>query len=247
MDANEYARKVTPAQKSLGQLIRKAVWLGKGAAPSETPGQHVEDVALPTEAAAIEPPSLAAAPAVSSATTPVADVEAQVSDDEVVMSFGERRYRVRGLAKNLSPETLKINVPVSRGEAYHVDSFDLYAARACAHHIGQAAQELAVREDVIKLDLGRVLLKLEALQAERIKAPMKVKPQAPKMSEAKHAEALKLLKSPDLLTRIVTDFDACRLLGEVGKSWGSATTMRTKFPWNQETGADLTLQVQSIE
>ena len=67
MDASEYARKVTPAQKSLGLLIRKAVWLGKGAAPSETPGQHVEDVALPLEAAAAaptqEPSSLAAVPA----------------------------------------------------------------------------------------------------------------------------------------------------------------------------------------
>ena len=53
MDANEYACKVTPAEKSLGLLIRKAVWLGKGAAPAEVPGQHVEGVALP--AAVAEP------------------------------------------------------------------------------------------------------------------------------------------------------------------------------------------------
>ena len=33
MDANEYACKVTPAAKSLGLLLRKAVWLGKGEAP----------------------------------------------------------------------------------------------------------------------------------------------------------------------------------------------------------------------
>jgi len=32
MDANEYALKVTPATKSLGLLIRKAAWLGKGRA-----------------------------------------------------------------------------------------------------------------------------------------------------------------------------------------------------------------------
>ena len=30
MDANEYARKVTPAAKSLGVLVNKAEWLGKG-------------------------------------------------------------------------------------------------------------------------------------------------------------------------------------------------------------------------
>lgn len=212
MDASEYALKVTPADKSLGLLIRKAVWLGKGAAPAEAPGQHVEGVTTTAPAEpAPEPPSLAAE-AVPPA--PAADIAAEVSDDEIVMTFGDRRYRVRGLAKNLSAEVLKVNVLCSRGEAYHVDSFDLYAARARAHYIGQAAKELACREDVIKLDLGRILLKLEALQAERIRGALTREPAAPKMTAADEAEALALLKTPDLLARIVADFDACGLVGE---------------------------------
>jgi hypothetical protein len=150
----------------------------------------------------------------AAASPPAADIAAEVSDDEVVMTIGDRRYRVRGLAKNLSAEVLKVNVLVSRGEAYHVDSLDLYAARARAHYLTQAAKELACREDLIKLDLGRILLKLEALQAERIKAAMKVEPAAPKMTEAEEAEALALLRAPDLLARIVADFDACGLVGE---------------------------------
>jgi DNA primase len=212
MDANEYALKVTPADKSLGLLIRKAVWLGKGAAPADAPGQHVEDVATtaPTEHAP-EPSPLAAEAA---SRPPAADIAAEVSDDEIVMSFGDRRYRVRGLAKNLSAEVLKVNVLASKGEAYHVDSFDLYAARARAHYIGQAAKELACREDVIKLDLGRILLKLEALQAERIRGALTREPERPKMTAADEAEALALLKTPDLLARIVADFDACGLVGE---------------------------------
>src|ERR1019366_5776682 len=109
---------------------------------------------------------------------------------------------------------LKLNVLVRKAEAYHVDSLDLYAARARAHYIGQAAKELACREDIIKLDLGRVLLKLEALQAERIKAALQVQPEVPKMSETEAAEALALLRSPDLLTRIVCDLAACGLIGE---------------------------------
>ena len=210
MDANEYAKKVTPAEKSLGLVIRKAAWLGKGAPPSDAPGQHVEDVPLPADTApAQEPSSLAA----SSATVPATDIAAELNDNELIVSFGDRRYRIRGLAKNLSPEMLKINVLVGRGETYHVDSFDLYAARARAHYIAQAAKELAVREDVIKLDLGRVLLQLEALQAERIKAALKVEPEVPKMSDAEHVEALALLKSPGLLERIVADFQACGLIG----------------------------------
>ena len=33
MDANEYALKVQPPAKSLGLLVRKALWLGKGQGP----------------------------------------------------------------------------------------------------------------------------------------------------------------------------------------------------------------------
>jgi len=41
MDANEYALKLAPAEKSLGLVIRKAVWLGKGPAPAESPSYRV--------------------------------------------------------------------------------------------------------------------------------------------------------------------------------------------------------------
>ena len=41
MDANEYALKVTPAAKSLGLVIRKAQWLGKG----ETPARMISPAA----------------------------------------------------------------------------------------------------------------------------------------------------------------------------------------------------------
>jgi DNA primase catalytic core len=247
MDANEYACKVTPAEKSLGLLIRKAVWLGKGTPPAEAPGQHVEDVALPAavaDPAPTEPTpeasSLAAVPTVEPGAAPGADVDAQVSDDEVIMSFGDRRYRVRGLAKNLSAEVLKVNVLVSRGQTYHVDSLDLYAARARAHYITQAAKELACREDVIKLDLGRILLRLEAMQTERIKAAMKVEPAAPKMTGAEEAEALALLRAPDLLARIVADFDACGLVGE-----GTNKLVGYLAATSRKLGGPLAIVVQS--
>jgi hypothetical protein len=121
---------------------------------------------------------------------------------------------VRGLAKNLGVETLKVNVLVACGEAYYVDTFDLYHARQRTQFIAQAAAELAIREDVVKLDLGKVLLKLEALQAERLRQALKVEPQAPAMSDAQRDEALALLRDPQLLDRIVADFDACGLVGE---------------------------------
>lgn len=212
LDANEYARKVTPAAKSLGVLIRKAVWLCSGPAPVEAPGQHVETEAvaptmvLPLPASAAGPPADAAAlPATS---TPAG------SDDECSVAFGDRRYRVRGLAKNLSYETLKVNVLVSKADSYYVDSFDLYAAKARNAFQLAAAKELVEREDVIKVDLGKLLMKLEALQDARIKQALTVEPEQPAMTDAEREEALALLRDPQLLARILADFEACALVGE---------------------------------
>ena len=60
---------------------------------------------------------------------------------------GDRRYRVRGLAKNMSYELLRINLLVSgkntRGEsAFHVDTFDLYSARQRTVFLKQAARRV---------------------------------------------------------------------------------------------------------
>ena len=224
MDANEYALKVKPAEKSLGLVIRKAVWLGKGPPSPETPGQHVENAdtgmvtaCTPLAAALPEATAVDATPMTpTSAEVPAADpVElAEALADEAVMSFADRRYRVRGLSKNLSYETLKINLHIARGESYYIDTFDLYSARGRNLFIVNAAKDLAVREGIVKADLGRLLLKLEALQQARIEQALKVEPAAPAMSEAEREQALELLRDPKLLDRILADFDACGLVGE---------------------------------
>jgi len=109
---------------------------------------------------------------------------------------------------------LKINLLVSQGELVHVDTLDLYAARARGGFITQAANELRVREDLIKADLGRVLLQCEALQEQALRAALEVKPVAVVVGETERQAALELLKSPDLLARIASDFSRCGIVGE---------------------------------
>jgi DNA primase len=238
MDVNEYAAKVQPAAKSLGLLVRKAEWMGKGQAPKREPIAPVEvascdikpstapaghpssaaDAVPPTKPAAEEETPLLPAAAVPSA--PAADAPAQTTERETVLVFGDgrdaRRWRVRGLPKNLAVGVLKVNVMVSAEEGrFHVDTLDLYAARARAVFVQQASSELGIGDGVLKTDLGRVLLKLEALQDEAIREALAPKePTAPAMTEADQAEALALLKSPELMRRIVDDFDACGVVGE---------------------------------
>jgi len=142
-------------------------------------------------------------------------IDAAVTDNDITLTFADRRYRVRGLSKNLAVDVLKINLLSARGDRFHVDTFDLYNARARHSYIVQAALELQLADDVVKADLGRVLQKLEALQDEAIQAALK--PQEPAvvaMTDDERAAALDLLRAPDLLSRILADFDACGIVGE---------------------------------
>jgi len=228
MDANEYAQKMQPADKALGLLIRKAVWMGNGAAPA-----RAASAVTPTNEATAPPSSLAAKeekaeplpepiPAPTQASplpeAPKPDAPAEPiqgeHDTDLVLVYGERRYRVRGWKKPLNPEALKVNLLASKAERFHVDSFDLYNAKARAAFVKQAGTELGEAEDVLKHDLGRVLLKLEEVQTEALKAAMTKDDKRPKLSEAEEAEALALLRDPQLLERILADFAACGVVGE---------------------------------
>ncbi len=138
---------------------------------------------------------------------PPQDIEADINGDEVVMQLGHRRYRVRGLSKNMAFDQMKVNVLASTEKGMFVDTFDLYIARHRRQFIVQAAVELGVEEQAIKKDLGRVLLKLEELQDEQITEMMKPKEPTPSMTPEEREAALRLLRDPNLLDRIVADFD----------------------------------------
>ena len=267
MDANEYARKVTPAAKSLGMLLNKAEWLGKGqramgrVAPRVLEPVIVAEAVIepePAEAKAAakekrmedelpEPDPIAAtmptadAPAVAApaeevfslaaepepvapiepaaASARIIDVPVEVRGEEIFLQQGDRRYRVRGLNKNMSYELLKVNVLVSgttpRGEsAFHVDTLDLYSSRQRGIFMKQAAEELGIKEEVIRRDLGRALMKLEELQDAQIKQALAPKEDEIALTDEEHAAAMELLRDPRLLERIVEDFARCGVVGE---------------------------------
>jgi len=67
---------------------------------------------------------------------------------------------------------------------------------------------------VVKKDLGKVLLKLEELQDAQIRSALEPESEAVELSEDEQAAALELLRSPDLLPRILEDFERCGVVGE---------------------------------
>jgi DNA primase catalytic core len=257
MDANEYAQKVQPAEKSLGLLLQQAQWIGKGVQESEIrhqgtekakkpaqnvasmPAQHStpkaveklavsapETTAIPDSASAPNLPSLAAMASVELAPTPAMPAVPteplieQTTKGELLLTLGDRHWRIRGWQKNLAPEQMRVNAQVRREgsdkaeAAYYVDTLDVYSAKQRAAYIKQGAVELAVPDETIKRDLGKVLLKLEALQDAAISAALAPKNVTPSISDEDQAAALALLKSPDLTRRVVEDMERCGVVGE---------------------------------
>ena len=229
MDANQYALKVTPAHKSLGIVLRKALGLTGMPAPAaeEQPAAKAakeEKVPEPTpsepsrpeeqlsslaaEAAAAELPGPPAVPA------PPTDVPAEIAGDQVVLVFADRRYRVRGLEKNTSHNQLRVNVLVSRADGFYVDTLDLYLARQRSLFVKQAAAELGIQEEILYKDLGRVLFKLEELQDELVRKTLQPKSPGPVLSDSERDAAIELLRDPKLLERILLDLGRCGVIGE---------------------------------
>ncbi len=333
MDANEYAQKLKPAERSLGTALRAAHWMAGGRpvmVPIEVTKAHAKNrVAADTNAGGIAPtreavqpeeagavrsevvliesaaptmrsdaetsnarpaepvapvvardmedepapvvevtakyepdeptplPSLAAAldakpepkvvasetlagaspaqpvagPPLPAPVPPSAVLQAEVSEEQVVIRLGDRRWRIRGLGKNLSPTQLKVNVLVDRGAAFFVDQVELNSARHRAAFLAQAAKELETEERVLKRDLGLVFQKLEELQDQAIQKALEPKGKVtPEMSEAERDEALALLKDPRLLDRILADFDRAGVVGEhTNKLVGYLATVSRKL------------------
>jgi len=231
-DANAYALAVTPAEKSLGLLLRSALPLGElrsmpskpevssspvAPAPSSLAAKAAsvaaervpasEEKAPPNEAAKEEKPA--------GSPSPMNAVDVLKNEpDEIELGIGDRRYRVRGLAKNTGFESLRVSLRAACGERWHLDTLDLCSARQRDGFVAAAAVETGLKSELIKRDLGKVLGALEEMQEARLKAEAAPKKDEPGMSADEREAALALLRDPKLLDRILEDFAACGVVGE---------------------------------
>jgi hypothetical protein len=191
------------------------------------PPAPVEPPAPPTP---VEPPSVIESEAVSSVVaspvprSTIPDAEVEVVGAELRIRWGNRSWRVRGLERVSSFEALRVNVLVAcvdtaptdgrGGAGFHVDTLDLYSARARGVFITQAAQELGLEVGVIKADLGRVLLACEARAEDVIHAATEPVKTEVTVTGAAREKALALLTDPHLVERIGEAFAAVGMVGE---------------------------------
>lgn len=202
VDAAGLAAETAKPVDALSALVRAATWMGDGPAPLPTPA---------------EPP--ASKPAAPSPLPPsAAEPVVEVVGAELRMAIGGRAWRVRGLDRTGGSDALRANVGVARddptvGEVFHLDTLDLYSARARAAFVHAAAHELRIGPEVVRRDLGRLLVACEA-RVEALATTALPEPAVVELSAAEETAALELLRDPDLAGRIVADVERVGVVGE---------------------------------
>jgi len=141
------------------------------------------------------------------AASPPPPVEAQ---DSLSFTFDERKYTVRGLA-SYGLDRLKVTVRLNIGESFHLDTIDLYSARAREHFAEAAAKLMGADAAKVTRDL---LLLCDSLEKARLKDRPKEKDDPSAMHGSERDEALSLLKDPHLLDRVLADMERLGCVGE---------------------------------
>jgi hypothetical protein len=193
------------ASERFTAIVRSAEWVAGMAAARPMPELATVPVVITraTDAGGVPLEQLA-----------VSQPAEKAARDEVVVTFDDRRWRIRGLART-TPETMKVNVMVTRdAAAFHVDVVELYSARQRSTFTKMASDELGIDEGLLKRDLGHVLLRLEEAQDELARLAAAAETKHVEMTDEDRDAARGLLRDPRLLDRILDDFAAVGVVGE---------------------------------
>jgi DNA primase len=231
-DVNDVARESKSAQGALAAVIETAprtVAVPEQIAPTPEPAAKEEKPTTP--ALPVFPLAAPAAPPAAVAAEPAAKEEKPASEsappgavgagdacpanghaDEATFTFGERAWRVRGVGKNLSLRLLV--APPATEARFHLDTLDLCNAKHRQNFVAQARDETGLSADILKRDLGQVLLKVEELQEQHIRETVAPQKKEVVLNDDEREAALALLRDPQLLDRILADFERCGVVGE---------------------------------
>ena len=144
------------------------------------------------------------------APSPPPPVEAPDLTDSLCFTFDERKYTVKGLA-SYGLDRLKVTVRLNIGERFHLDTLDLYSARAREHYAEASAKLLGTDAAKVTRDL---LLLCDSLESARLKTRPREKDDPSAMNATQREEALDLLKDPRLLERVLADMERLGCVGE---------------------------------
>ena len=124
--------------------------------------------------------------------------------------YGMRRYRVMGLERR--PRRLKATVKVEQGGRMHVDTIDLYSARARRSLCQDICRTFCEPPETIESEITRLIQECEKRDAESMCEIGEE--DSVQVNGKDRAEAEAFGRSPDLIDTILADYEKCGLIGE---------------------------------
>jgi DNA primase len=211
MDVNDYALTMSPAAKALQLVVDKAEPMLNAPVldAQKTVSKKQElDINVTAHIAEENTTEKNAKQVLASPLT--------ITETDITFSCAQRHYRVRGLHNNTRLDQLKINLLCKiHDESHYVDHLDLYQAKARKHYITSAGEELGLESEVIKKDLGALMLALETHQEQQFNGQKNLnKNTKTELTEAQKKHALELLNDKHLVRRIVQDINTLGVIGE---------------------------------
>ena len=139
-------------------------------------------------------------------------VDENAPEGVLIFVMDDREYRIMGLSP-VGFDRLRVNIRITVGNSFHLDTFDLYQARARAHFAEAAAKLCGVPEQQTSRDLLQLIERLEAVRLNMRRDKDGDKRKEP-MSLTRQEAAMAFLRDPNLIERIVEDFRRCGIVGE---------------------------------
>jgi DNA primase len=135
--------------------------------------------------------------------------------EELYLANGKREYRIRGLV-GYGLDRMRVTVKCSlkgKPALFHLDSLDLYMAKARAHFVEEAAKILPAKPEIMDAEVKSLL---GVLEEERLalRDTSSSKPAVYVMTEDEKQEALGALKDKRLIEHLLESYEALGMVGE---------------------------------
>ncbi|MBU4357627.1 MAG: toprim domain-containing protein [Proteobacteria bacterium] len=126
------------------------------------------------------------------------------------VGYGERQYQIKGIQRGDTQlkATIKVSKDVATNQPFELTTIDLYSSRSRQWFAKLCADLLEAAEELIKEDLGKILLLVEEWR------PKEQKESTPQPTKEEQQKAASFLKNPELFSEIMADFETMGVTGE---------------------------------
>jgi len=127
-----------------------------------------------------------------------------------IVGYGERQYEIKGIQRGDTQlkATVKASANVQANLPFELSTIDLYSSRSRIWFAKLCAALFGASEELVKEDIAKILTLVEGYK------PRAKQTKAKEPTREEKAEALKLLKSPDMFAEILADLETIGVTGE---------------------------------